>query len=108
MPNDAKLGLIVGVGIVFVVAIVFFRKDQLAGPLGDAPAAAVSAPTLRNARLNPRHPPRLPHRHRWGCRVALPDRLGQGRRPEEAPAASAPQRASAVTPAPGSRARAAS
>lgn len=27
MPNDAKLGLILGVGVVVVVAVVFFRKD---------------------------------------------------------------------------------
>jgi hypothetical protein len=27
MPNDAKLGLIVGVGLVIGVAVVFFRKD---------------------------------------------------------------------------------
>jgi nucleoid-associated protein YgaU len=32
MPNDAKLGLIVGVGLVIVVAVVFFRKE--AGPVG--------------------------------------------------------------------------
>src|SRR5437660_4848038 len=27
MPNDAKLGLIVGIGLVIGVAVVFFRKD---------------------------------------------------------------------------------
>ena len=27
MPNDAKLGLVVGVGLVITVAVVFFRKD---------------------------------------------------------------------------------
>src|SRR4051794_29462309 len=27
MPNDAKLGLVVGVALVIVVAVVFFRKD---------------------------------------------------------------------------------
>jgi len=31
MPNDAKFGLVVGVGLVIAVAIVFFRKD-LPGP----------------------------------------------------------------------------
>lgn len=43
MPNDAKLGLIVGVGIVVVVAVVFFRKDQAtAVTAGDVPAASVN------------------------------------------------------------------
>jgi nucleoid-associated protein YgaU len=37
MPNDAKLGLVVGVGVVIAVAIAFFRKD--------APAADPSAAT---------------------------------------------------------------
>jgi nucleoid-associated protein YgaU len=27
MPNDAKLGMIVGVGLVIAIAVVFFRKD---------------------------------------------------------------------------------
>lgn len=27
MPNDAKFGLVVGVGLVIAVAVVFFRKD---------------------------------------------------------------------------------
>jgi nucleoid-associated protein YgaU len=39
MPNDAKLGLVVGVGLVLVVAVVFFRKD---GPLS---AGATSVKT---------------------------------------------------------------
>lgn len=46
MPNDAKLGMIVGVGVVIVIAIVFFRKDpgtNLPAP-GEAAAATVSAP----------------------------------------------------------------
>jgi nucleoid-associated protein YgaU len=31
MPNDAKLGLVVGVGLVIAVAVVFFRKEAPAG-----------------------------------------------------------------------------
>ena len=27
MPNDAKLGLVVGVGLVITVAVLFFRED---------------------------------------------------------------------------------
>ena len=36
MPNDAKLGLIVGVGLVIGVAVVFFRKDDSEGALSPA------------------------------------------------------------------------
>jgi nucleoid-associated protein YgaU len=46
MPNDAKLGMIVGVGVVLTVAIVFYRKDASANlPLtGEAAAATAVAP----------------------------------------------------------------
>lgn len=30
MPNDAKLGMVFGVGLVIIVAVVFFRKDSTA------------------------------------------------------------------------------
>jgi hypothetical protein len=45
MPNDAKLGLIVGVGIVLAVAVVFFRKDgdAISSFAGETSAAAVGA-----------------------------------------------------------------
>jgi nucleoid-associated protein YgaU len=38
MPNDAKLGLVIGVGLVITVAVVFFRKDQV-----DLPSSAAGA-----------------------------------------------------------------
>jgi nucleoid-associated protein YgaU len=31
VPNDAKLGLVVGVGLLIVVAVVFFRKELTPG-----------------------------------------------------------------------------
>lgn len=37
MPNDAKLGLVLGVGLTITVAVLFFRKDMAAAP----PAAMV-------------------------------------------------------------------
>lgn len=40
MPNDAKLGLVVGVGLVITVAVLFFRKDVTAGPASGDPAPA--------------------------------------------------------------------
>jgi hypothetical protein len=42
MPNDAKLGLVAGVGLVLVMAMVFFRKDPATAnppPESSAPAA---------------------------------------------------------------------
>jgi hypothetical protein len=42
MPNDAKLGLIAGVTIVIVVAVVFFRKEPSASVPRAAEAAAVA------------------------------------------------------------------
>jgi nucleoid-associated protein YgaU len=46
MPNDAKLAMVIGVGIVVAVAIVFFHKDLVAGHgLDDrAPANGVNPP----------------------------------------------------------------
>jgi hypothetical protein len=45
MPNDAKLGLVVGVGIVIAVAVVFFRKEAGAAlpPTTNGPAASVGS-----------------------------------------------------------------
>src|SRR5437870_1455925 len=46
MPNDAKMALVVGVGIVVAVAIVFFHKDLVNGHPGDdkPPASVVNPP----------------------------------------------------------------
>jgi nucleoid-associated protein YgaU len=54
MPNDAKFGLVVGVGLVIAVAVVFFRKD-LPGPKAALPepkaAAAATQPAPPEAPL---------------------------------------------------------
>jgi nucleoid-associated protein YgaU len=42
MPNDAKLGMIVGVGLVIAIAVVFFRKDGLPGPTAPEHGAATA------------------------------------------------------------------
>ncbi len=45
MPNDAKLGLVVGVGLVIAVAVLFFHKEPPAGaPAGEAAPAGIVRP----------------------------------------------------------------
>ncbi len=41
MPNDAKLGMVVGVGLVILIAVVFFGKD-LVPERAAAPASTAS------------------------------------------------------------------
>ena len=45
MPNDAKLGLVTGVGLVILIAAVFFRREPAGIAAGQVPPApqAVSA-----------------------------------------------------------------
>jgi nucleoid-associated protein YgaU len=42
MPNDAKLGMIVGVGLVIAIAVVFFRKEGPFSPGGPEQASATA------------------------------------------------------------------
>jgi nucleoid-associated protein YgaU len=49
MPNDAKLGLVVGVGLVIAVAVVFFPKDQSSS----LPWAVETASSVRAATTSP-------------------------------------------------------
>src|SRR5688572_26681226 len=44
MPNDAKLGLVLGVGLTITVAVLFFRKEAATVPPAMVPAPAQSAP----------------------------------------------------------------
>jgi len=41
MPNDAKVGLVLGVVVVVIVAVVFFRQDAAQQPYGAAAVPAV-------------------------------------------------------------------
>jgi hypothetical protein len=44
MPTDAKLGLMIGVALVLLLAIVFFRRDMVtANPAVDAPMPSAPA-----------------------------------------------------------------
>jgi hypothetical protein len=57
MPNDAKFGMTVGVGLVVAVALVFFRKDVTAdNSLAVQPAASSVAQTPAALPAPPRAP----------------------------------------------------
>jgi hypothetical protein len=50
MPNDAKLGLVLGVVLVILIAVLFFRKDSTQGKGGDSAAVksrTALSPSLR-------------------------------------------------------------
>jgi hypothetical protein len=47
MTNDAKLGLVVGIGVVILIAIVFFRKDGTLSHAPMPPAGTVAAVPAR-------------------------------------------------------------
>jgi hypothetical protein len=83
MPNDAKLGLIVGVGLVIGVAMVYFRKDL--GP-PEMPAEAASVSPVSSTRATPA-PPRGTYRSVKAKAVTQgEERVGErekGRRGEE-------------------------
>lgn len=55
MPNDAKLGLVVGVALVLFIAAVFFRKETLS-PNDPDPASHGSAAATPKARPKPPPP----------------------------------------------------
>jgi hypothetical protein len=52
MSNDAKLGLVLGVAIVLVIALVFFRNDTL-----DAKAPSDQSRAVTLERKDPPSPP---------------------------------------------------
>ncbi|HZT80010.1 MAG TPA: hypothetical protein VFA26_07310 [Gemmataceae bacterium] len=48
MPNDAKLAMVIGVGLVVAVAIIFFHKDLVNGRPADIrpPTNGVNSPAV--------------------------------------------------------------
>jgi hypothetical protein len=56
MPNDAKLGLAIGVGLVIAVAVIFFQRELVnSQPAQEKAAASVVSPTSPPARRAPRN-----------------------------------------------------
>jgi hypothetical protein len=53
VPNDAKLGLVLGVSLVIAVGVVFFRKDLVTAQVTDRAAGAVVAPAAPPAAAPP-------------------------------------------------------
>ena len=61
MTNDAKLGLVVGIGLVILIAIVFFRKEAVPAALAPTPvqtAKAVTPTTGESLTVAPPGPPK--------------------------------------------------
>jgi hypothetical protein len=52
MPNDAKLGLVLGVGLVVAIAVIFCRREPANSASPAAPAAVV-APAANTPPLTP-------------------------------------------------------
>jgi hypothetical protein len=44
MPNEAKFGLVIGLALVILIAVVFFRRDGVQAKTGDSASAAVKSP----------------------------------------------------------------
>lgn len=83
MPNDAKLGMVVGVGLVIVVAILFVRRGPSTASPAEPPRAVTPAPRMSG--------PRGPAPVRPANRTSR-DGERTGRKPPEALAGSAPGR----------------
>src|SRR4051812_45009693 len=80
MPNDAKLGLVVGMALVIAVAVVFFRQET--APPGAAPNEASMG--VRGGRFAP--PPARPSYRSLKAKTASRPKAAEEAAPEEAPA----------------------
>jgi hypothetical protein len=88
IPNDSKLGLVVGLGLVIAVAVVYFRNDSLR-KREESPAATAVKPASAT-----RQPPPRGQARSTRARPAVQDEQTQQALPElsEAGAADAPKR----------------
>jgi nucleoid-associated protein YgaU len=55
MPKDAKFGLVVGTGLVLLIAILFFRKEPAAARPGADPASVAVKPAAAARRPARKH-----------------------------------------------------
>jgi hypothetical protein len=60
MSNDSKLGLVLGVALVILIAVVFFRRDSAPTRPGENAAVAVKPGTLPAPRLPRPQSPAVP------------------------------------------------
>ena len=68
MPTDAKLGLVVGMGLVIAVAVVFFRRDVLpSAPTAEEVSSIGNRPAVR--------PPQAPYRGSRNVRAKTTGRI---------------------------------
>jgi hypothetical protein len=44
MPNDAKLGLVLGIGLVVIIGMVFFRADPPVSGTNPPPTTGINSP----------------------------------------------------------------
>ena len=88
MPNDAKLGLVVGLGLVIAVAVIYFRNDSLR-KREESPAATAVKPASAT-----RQPPPRGQARSTRARPAVQDEQNQQApyEAQEAGTAEAPER----------------
>jgi hypothetical protein len=70
MPNDAKLGLVLGIALVIAIGVVFFRKEPTTAPDASGTPAAV---TPVRAPADPLRGPYRPARAKPVSAVATPE-----------------------------------
>jgi hypothetical protein len=46
MPNDAKLGMVIGIGLVLLIAVIFFRQEPAEASAGSSTPAAAGSPGM--------------------------------------------------------------
>ena len=72
MPKDAKLGLVLGLVVVAVIAVVFFRKEPLSVPSAAPAPSADASPAKGPAPVVAKAPKERPPQPRAEEAVPLP------------------------------------
>ena len=53
MPNDAKMGIVLGVGVVITISAVFYHQDAMPGLSAQTEASAAALPSGKPAPADP-------------------------------------------------------